>query len=316
MTRYLILFGAAGLLALAGCRKDDLVECAPTTFPAPPTSVLTLSNFSRSNSVPTQTFTLALGGSQTITTAGGASFTFPANGYQLPTGGVASGAAQVRIREIYTVPAMVLADMPTNVARQPDMVVSGGEFNIQVWQNATRLRLAPGQLVAVQSPIPADQDTTSQLVWQQDASSMATNSAGWQIATARAVQTLSGFYQTSIPLDSVGWWSFNQFWHIYAGGALSQVTIKTTATAAGATRVYLRPVGYNSLLKLWPLTTAGTDWQKDAPTGAEMVAVVLQSINGQLYYGTQRVTISPGLTISPAVVAVSEAEAVRLIRQL
>ena len=317
MTRYLILLGAAGLLTLAGCRKDDLVECAPTgPFTTPPANALALSNFSRKNGVPTQTFTLSLDSSRTITTAGGATFTFPARGYLLPAGGVATGTAQVRIREIYTVPDMVLANMPTNVARQPDMLVSGGEFNIQVWQNTTRLRLAPSQLVAVQSPIPADQDTTPQFVWQLPASSLATDSAGWQLATATAVQTVPGFYRTSIPLDSVGWWNLDQFWHAYAGGALSRVTVKTTATAAGATRVFLRPVGYNGLLKLGPSTTGGTDWQKDAPTGAEMVAVVLQSVNGQLYYGTQRVTISPGLTISPAVMAVSEAEAVRRIRQL
>jgi hypothetical protein len=309
MTRLFLLLSAAGLLLAAGCRKDDLVDCAPA-------ATFTLADFSRHNSVPAQTFTLTLGASQTITTAGGASLTFPASALLLPPGGVATGVAQVRIREIYTVPDMVLADIPTNVVRRGDMLVSGGEFNIQVWQNTTRLRLAPGQTVAVQSPIPANQDTTPQLVWQQPSAVMTSDSAGWQLATAPAVQTLPSLYRSALPLDSIGWWNLDQFWHAYASFGLAQVTINTTATAAGATRVYLRPVGYNGLLKLWPVTTAGTNWQKYAPNGAEMVAVVLQSINGQLYYGTQRITISNGLTISPTVSAVSEADAVRLIRQL
>ena len=309
MIRLSLLLSAAALLLAAGCRKDDLVNCAPT-------GTTTLADFSRHNSVATQPFALTLGASQTIVTMGGASLTFPANAFLLPTGGVATGVAQVRVREIYTVPDMVLADIPTNVVRRGDMLVSGGEFNIQVWQNSTRLRLAPGQTVAVQSPIPANQDTTPQLVWQQPTNVMTSDSAGWQLVAAPAVQTLPSLYRSALPLDSIGWWNIDQFWHAYANAGLAQVTITTTATAAGATRVYLRPVGYNGLLKLWPTTLAGTNWQKSAPAGADMIAVVLQSINGQLYYGTQRITISNGLTINPTVSAVSEAEAVRLIRQL
>jgi len=314
MTRHLILLGAAGLLALAGCRKDDLVECAPA--PPPPTSALSFSTFSSNNSVPTQTFTLALDTTQTVTTAGGAALTFPANSLLLPTGGAATGRAQVRIREIYTVPDMVLANLPTDRVRRGDMLVSGGEFNIQVWQNATRLRLAPGQTVALQSPVPAAQDTTRQYVWKQPAAVLASDSAGWQWASAPRVQQLPGFYRAALPLDSIGWWNLDQFWHAYYGSTMVPVTIKTMPTAAGETRVYLRPVGYNGLMKLWPTTTAATSWLKNAPAGASMVAVVLQSLNGQLYYGTQRITVSSGLTISPVVSAVSEAEAVRLIRQL
>jgi hypothetical protein len=211
---------------------------------------------------------------------------------------------------------MVLANMPTDMVRRGNMLVSGGEFNIQVWQNTTRLRLAPGQTVALQSPVPAAQDTTRQYVWKQPAAVLASDSAGWQLASAQRVQTLPGLYRAALPLDSIGWWNLDQFWHAYYAAGLTTVTVKTTATAAGETRVYLRPVGYNGLMKLWPSTTAGTTWPKSVPAGAEMIAVVLQSVNGQLYYGTQRITTSNGLTISPGVVAVSEAEAVRLIRQL
>ncbi|MDO7884550.1 hypothetical protein [Hymenobacter cheonanensis] len=311
MIRYLTLLGAAGLLLAAGCRKDDVISCTPTV-----SSSLSLKNFSGRNSAATQTFTLALGASQTITTAGGATLTFPANSLLLPTGSPATGTAQVRLRELYTVPDMVLANMPTDIVRQGNMLVSGGEFNIQIWQNAARLRLAVGQAVALQSPVPTAQDTTRQYVWQQPTAVMASDSAGWQLASAQRVQALPGLYRASLPLDSIGWWNLDQFWHAYYSASTARITVKTTATAAGETRVYLRPVGYNGLMKLWPATTAGTDWQREVPIGAELVAVVLQSLNGQLYFGTQRLTTSSGLTISPVVTAVSEAEAVRLIRQL
>lgn len=308
MTRYLIVLGAAGLLALAGCRKDDMVDCAPTSS--------ALKDFSQRTSLASQIFTLSLGSSQTITTAGGALLTFPANSLLLPTGSAATGTAQVRIREIYTVPDMVLANMPTNIWGRGKMLVSGGEFNIQVWQNATRLRLAPGLAATLQSPIPAAQDTTRQAVWQQKAVFVGTDSAGWEPTNAPRVQTLPGVYRAALPLDSIGWWNIDQFWHAYYGASVVQATVKTTATAAGETRVYLRPVGYNGLLQLGAKNSLYTEWLNDVPVGADMVAVVLQSINGQLYYGTQRVTISSGLVINPTVSPVSEAEAVRLIRQL
>lgn len=310
MTRYLILLGTAGLLLAAGCRKDDVIDCAPSV--ATPTS---LADFTRHNSAASQSFTLNLGQTQTLTTAGGATLTFPGNGFVVPGGGVATGTAQVRIREIYTVPDMVLANMPTDMVRRGQMLVSGGEFNIQVWQNTTRLQLSPQQQVTVQSPVPANQDTTPQYTWKQPSTLMASDSAGWQLASATQVQQLPGLYRALLPLDSIGWWNLDQFWHAYSTSSSAQVTIKTTATAAGETRVYMRPVGFNGLVHLWP-TTAATEWTKTVPAGAAMVAIVLQSINGQLYYGTQRITIDNPLVITPLVSAVSEAEAVRLIRQL
>jgi hypothetical protein len=309
MTRLFLILSAAGLLAAAGCRKDDVVACTPA-------SISSLADFTRRTSVAPQIFTLQVGSAQTITTAGGARLTFPAAGFLLPTGAVATGTAQVRIREIYTVPEMVLANVPTDIVRRGDMLVSGGEFNIQVWQNSSRLRLAPSQQVAIQSRRPAAQDTTRQYVWKQPASVLASDSAGWQFASTQGVQSLPGLYRALLPLDSIGWWNIDQFWHTYSGSSLAQVTIKTTATAPGETHVYLRPVGFNGLARLWPSNAANTDWQKGMPAGADMVAVVLQAINGQLHYGTQRVTVSNGLVISPVLAPVSEAEAVRLIRQL
>jgi len=307
MTRFLLLLGAAGLLLAAGCRKNDSYD------PSQP-----LADFARRNSVASQAFTLPLGQDQTIKTAAGATLTFPANGFLLPTGQVATGTAQVRVREIYSVPDMVLADMPTNMAWRGNMLISGGEFNIQVWQGATRLRLGSGLAVVTQSPIPAAQDTTRQYVWEKPTNFVALDSTGWLQNNFERVRSLPGLYRTLLPLDSIGWWNIDQFWGAYATSARTPVTVKTTATAPGETHVYLRPVGFNGLARLWPATAANliTDWQTVMPGGTEMIAVVLQSINGQLYYGTQHVTIRSGLVVSPVMAAVSETEAVRLIRQL
>lgn len=306
MNRLFLLLGLAGLLLAAGCRKDDLVDCAPGSA---------LKDFARRNGVATQTFTINLGQSQSITTQAGAVITFPANSFLTSANSLATGTAQVRVREIYSVADMVLSNMPTSMAGYRDMLVSGGEFNIQVW-GAQRLRLQAGSSLTLQSPIPANQDTTQQYIWKQTAAVLATDTAGWQWANGLRAQSLPGLYRSLIPLDSIGWWNIDQFWHAYSSSAVASVTVTTPANLLTDTRVYLRPVGFNGLARVAPTNTTGVSWRTTMPAGADMIAVVLQSVNGQLYYGTQRVTIQNNLVIVPALAAVSDADAVRLIRQL
>lgn len=51
------------------------------------------------------------------------------------------------------------------------------------------------------------------------------------------------------------------------------------------------------------------------PPTPTMVMAVLQSLNGQLYFGTQAITTQNSLVVTPTLTAVSEADAMRLIRQ-
>lgn len=308
MNRLFLLLGLAGLLLSAGCRKDDVVDCVPAT------STSSLKDFSRRNGATTQLFTIDLGQTQSLTTRGGAVLTFPANSFRTPSNSLATGTGQVRVREIYSVADMVLSNMPTSMTRYGTMLVSGGEFNIQVW-GAQRLQMQAGSSMTLQSPIPPAQDTTQQYIWNQTAAVLVTDTAGWQWSGLRA-QSLPGLYRALIPLDSIGWWNIDQFWHLYRTAAIGQITVTTPANPRNETHVYLRPVGFNGLARLAPDYGAGISWTGTMPVGADMIAVVLQSVNGQLYYGTQRVTIQNNLVIFPALTAVSEAEAVRLIRQL
>lgn len=311
MNRLLLLLGAAGLLLAAGCRKDDMLDCAPTT-----TSNLSLTEFTQRNGVAAQNFPLTFNRNEVITTSGGATLIFPANSFKYPTDSLAIGGGQVRIREIYSVADMLLTDMPTTLPRQGAMLVSGGEFNIQVRSGARRLRLLPGTNLTLQSPTPPNQDTTRQYVWKQPAAVLASDTAGWQWASAQRVQSLPNFYRALLPLDSIGWWNIDQLWHAYSTASLASVVVTTPTNPLTETRVYLRPVGFNGLARLAPTDGTGTRWTRAMPAGADMVVVVLQSVKGQLYYGTQRITVQPNLVINPVLTAVSESDAVRLIRQL
>jgi hypothetical protein len=258
---------------------------------------------------------------QTITTRAGAKLTLPANYFFLFNGAPASDTCTLRVREIYSVPDMVLADMPTGTAQPQSLLISAGEFSIQGWQGTARLRangtLANAQLVLV-SPRVANQDTTGQQLWQQPFSLLAANILlGWQTrASYPSVQTQSAFNRVSIPLDSLSWWNIDKLWNAYAGTATVPITVETPVLTAGGTRVYVRPTGLNGLVRMNATNSTGMQWQASMPQGASMQAIVFQSNNGQLYFGTQQFTVQNGLSIKPTLVAVSEADAVRLIRQL
>ncbi|QKG54403.1 hypothetical protein [Hymenobacter sp. BRD67] len=318
MNRYLALFNVAGLLLMLGCRKDDIVNCPTKVLPTPPpTSNLSLAEFTRRNSVPVQTFSLLLDRAQILTTSGGASISFPGRSFKVYyKDSLALGNGQVRLREIYSVADMLLTNMPTTLPHQGDMLVSGGEFNIQVRSNGIRLRLLADSSVKVKAPMPTGQDTTRQYVWKQLATKAPSDTVGWQLASPQRVQSLPGLYRALVPLDSISWWNIDQIWHAYRVASSVPVTVVTPLNPLTETRVFLRPVGFNGLLRMAPADATGTRWTRNIPTGADMIVAVLQSAGGQLYYGTQRITIGPGLVITPTLTAVSEQEAVRLIRQL
>jgi hypothetical protein len=323
MNRLVYLLGMAGLLLAAGCRKDDVVDCAPAT------SNLTLLEFTQRNGAPVQNFTLTLGpnaGNQVITTNTGTTITFPSSRFILPNGTAATGSAQVRVREIYSVPDMLLSNMPTQVVGTRRLLISGGEFSIQVRQNGTRLRLAAGSShVVVNSLAPAGAAGGQQLVWQQVATTIPDSAAWSQPATRDSVRTttfsngMAPTYSTPIPLDSVSWWNIDRLWDLYQNASVGTITVQVpaiSATSTSSTQVFLRAVGLNGLARLYPSNAARTNWSTSMPIGASMKVAVLQSINGQLYFGTQSITIQNGLVVMPSLTAVSEADAVRLIRQL
>lgn len=323
MNRLFLLLGLAGLLLAAGCRKDDLVDCAPT-------SNLSLADFTRRNGAPVQTFSLALGSTaqviQTFTTSGGAQISFPSAGFLLPNGAAATGPAEVRIREIYSVPDMVLSNMPTQEIGTRRLLISGGEFSIQVWQSGQRLRLAASaSRVVITSLVPAGAASGQQLVWQRLATTVPDSAAWSRPASGDTVRTTtfpngqSPIYTTPIPLDSISWWNIDRLWSLYQTAPVGLVTVQVPAIPAGSTgstQVFLRAVGINGLARLYPTNAARTSWSTSMPTGASMKVAVLQSIGGQLYFGTQSITTQSGMVVTPPLTAMSEADAVRLIRQL
>ncbi|MGY3087824.1 hypothetical protein ACVWYF_000850 [Hymenobacter sp. UYAg731] len=320
-----------GVALLAACRKDDdVVVCTAAATPA------TFADL-RAAAPAVQTFTFDLAQAQSLRTRAGATLAFGPNAYLLPNGNVATGPAQLRVREIYTVPDMVLANLPTTAASLRQVLISGGEFDIQVWQGSTRLRLsqvsATGviQRLSLTSPRPtAGLDATSpMLLWQQPMSSFAgtpRDSSGWQlqrdttnviVGSTPVGPGPTGYYHATIPLDSLSLWNLDQFWHAYSASSTGPIEVEVpfTSTTTG-TRVYCRPVGYNGLARCDASSASPTRWNSSLPYGVEVIAIVLQERDGLLYYGTQRLTTAAGTVVTPTLEALSAAEIVQRIRQL
>ena len=331
MKRFFSLLGLAGLLVAAGCRKDDPIVCAPVDVPTPPTPIppspltsnTSLAKFRGGDSNRYQSFSIALDAVQTITTRSGATLTFPANYFTSLNGPTAPDSALVQVRTLYTVPEILLADVPTGMFKSANLLVSAGEFDIQVQQFSDSqhryVRLAANanatSQLTLSSPIPNGQGSQPQQLWQQPVTQGTRQ--GWQTSPAYpAVQPLPLFYQASIPLDSVGWWSIGHPWPAATTTSLTPIVVATPATAAGETRVYMRPAGVTGLLRLAATSSDETHWQATLPLGAPMQVIVLQTIAGQLYFGAQLFTVQSAGSVTPALTPVSEAEAVRLIQQL
>ena len=335
MKQYTLL--CLGVALLAACSKgDDIINCGPS--PNLDLSTGTLAEVRRASPA-LQTFTFDLGQPQSLRTLRGATVAFGAGVFLLPNGTVATGQAQLRLREIYEVPDMLLADLPTLTYigfNNRQVLLSGGEFNLQVWQGSNRLRLAATAVagssqpprVVLSSPLPtANPDTARMLLWNQPTVGPALrDSTGWQLVYGPAASPTStpipapstaGYYMAALPLDSIGYWNVDRIWPAYLSrpSGFINVDVPNAATAAG-TRVYFRPVGLNGLARSVPAYPSQTRWYSTLPYGVDVVTVVIQERAGHLYFGTQRVTAAAGLVVTPTLEALSVAEIVRRIRLL
>lgn len=316
-----------GMALLAACRKDDIIVCE--------NPVAALFADLKPATPAVQTFTFDLGQAQSIRTSGGASVTFGANAYLLPNGNVATGQAQLRLREIYTVADMILANMPTTALYSRQVLISGGEFNIQVWQGTARLRLtsvsATGvvQRLTLTSPVPpAGLDTTRMMLWKQPANAFTStgrDSLGWLLASYPngtsasspiRVPATAGYYTATIPLDSISNWNIDQLWHAYQNSTVGLIGVEIPTSTATVTRVFFRPTGFNGVARANLSNASATRWHCYLPYGADMVVVVLQERDGQLYYGTQHLTTAANAVATPPLEALSATEIARRIRLL
>ncbi|MBO2008174.1 hypothetical protein [Hymenobacter negativus] len=324
-----LAFLCLGVALLAACRKDDVIICDPL-------ATATFADL-RAAAPAVQTFTFDLGRAQSLRTTGGATISFPANSFALPNGTLATGQATLRVRELHSVSDMVLAGLHTDVGgRTNALLVSAGEFNIQFWQGATRLQWQRSVTTAntpqptLSTPVPASGlDTTRMFLWKlpfaaNGALPVKADSVGWQPAALQvnpqgqffwpSLPASSGLYTAVLPLDSISWTNFDQYWRPTSNAVWTWNQVRVPA-GASESRVYLRPAGYTSLCRTFG-TNDPTLWENHFPNGTDVQAIVIQIRDGQFYFGTQRYNWQPNVVMAPTLEALSSAEVVQRIRQL
>ena len=320
-----------GMSLLVACRKDDVVVCVDDAS----ASFATYQNFMRRNSAPQQTFTFDLANPRVITTAAGATITLPANAFQKPDGTPATGQAELRFRELYTAADFLLADMPTSDLKSisgvptPTLLVSGGEFKLQVWQGNERLRMraviatsSPSVMTMV-SPMPSIPDTAQ--VFGMTTWSLALPAAIWTNTNTpvqpsfTATNKLS--FTSSIRLDSLSWWNIDQLWNQNptAPRTFAEFSFDTDRAASTFTRTWLKPTTGNALFQTYlSSTSTGADLLAlpNVPVGSNLTAIVLQFRADGLYYGTKTATTQANVTPHVTLTKLSEAQVLQRIRQL
>jgi len=315
-------FGLLALAVLTACHKDDVVVCTPAAS----------AGFDSLTSAgpATQSYTFALNQAQQLHTLGGAVIRFGANAFVLPSGAVATGMATLRVRELRTVGDMVLAGLHTNLQGNPSaLLVSAGEFNLQVWQGNTRLRWQP-VAVASQPPLPTlatpvpttGLDTTRMYLWKLPfPANTAPDTMGWQPVRQapqgfwNPILANNGFYTAALPLDTISWLNFDQYWRPVAPANWTWARVQVPAGAVES-RVYIRPVGYTSLSRTFPVANDPTLWTNHLPDGTPVQVIVLQFRDGQLYFGVQAYTWRQGAVMTPQLQALSAADVAQRLRQL
>lgn len=344
MNKFLLLLGTAGLLLTASCRNEDVVVCAPAV------ETTSLTSFSRRNMPAEQVFNLAdISQNQTVRTFGGAVLTIPGNSLVVAnTGAVATGAAQLRFREIYEVPDMIIANLCTQTSGtrtglnpSSQVLESGGEFQIQIWQGQQRL-------VSQNGPVPTPVTLTSirpprttrlysQPRWWTQAllpppTALSTpDTAGWRLSTSGVVRIDTSSlvpqtparYVASFRLDSMSLHNCDWLWRNYPNLPLAALKIIIPPQLNQTpnflnTRVYIVPAIGNVAFRPG-FSTATNNWYLGNLTATlAYTAVVLQDNEGSgLRFATQRFTLASAgseLTISPT--DMKEADILRLIRQL
>ena len=326
MKRFALVCLTLGLLT--ACRKDDVIVCV---FPTPTALADVMVA-----APPVQTFTFALNQPQSLRTSRGTVIAFGPNSLVLPDGSLATGTATLRVRELHSVGDIVLAGLHTNLANNTrQLLVSAGEFNVQLWQGTTRLRwktlttTSSSPLATLTAPVPqAGLDTTRMFLWNLPFGPTAAavrpalaDSVGWQPVRQGGQNNWNpllqnnGFYTATLPLDTISWLNFDQYWRPGSPAVWTWAEVRVPAGAL-ETRVYIRPVGYTSLCRTFGTANDPTRWRNHFPEGTDVQAIVLQAREGRLYFGTQRYRWQGGQVVEPTLQALSAAEIVQRIQQL
>lgn len=295
----IILLAAVLVVGFSSCKKDDPED--PTTTPTTPTvEEPTTSNlgafFDNYRTSITQSYTIDANSWQYITANEGTIITVPANAFVDAAGNPVSGSIDIEVIEVLTQADMLLTNMPTTSGGQ--MLISGGELNIEAFQNGQELSLAAGSSLNIMVPDDVMDFNMEMFLPQTGANGefedwIPANNMPVNFAVDSANVDSSGWYQFDFSETGLGWLNCDYFYN--SGATLTSVAVTVpSAHDSGNTDVFLHVSGMNSLIGLtgWDAgSNSFVSYQNSIPEGLACTVVCLSEINGQMYSSFTPITV-------------------------
>ena len=136
-------------ILISSCKKDD----PPTgTSPVITSNYADIREFLDSKAPQAQSFTINAQIPISIRTEYGTTLTFSSNAFQDAQGNIVTGNVDIQVTEYMNRSEMILGDKPT--VSNGQILISGGEFNVEAFQNGAELEASP--TYSLQMTVPTD----------------------------------------------------------------------------------------------------------------------------------------------------------------
>lgn len=300
-------------LLIASCKKEE-----PQDLPTPWTSEMS-SFFEDANQNAIQTFNFNAAFSQELNGSNGTRIHVPANAFvNSADGSSITGNVNLELTEVLDVSEMVRLNKPTTSNDQ--VLVSGGQLEINVFQNENKLKLASGKSLTVDVPTSSF-DPNMELFTGTENSD---GTVGWNSAdndpqqnnSVTSTQDSIGIYTTFVyEKTDLGWINLDYF--------INVPVTDIKATLSGTASVYTYPntfcfavfPDYNSIAAMGFIEDNVCRFQ-NAILDGNLVIVALSELNGDLYSGHVSTTVSENMNAPISMSQTTEAEIHLLIDSL
>lgn len=300
-----ILLGIAILaLSITACKKDDdtdpVQSTPPVTNPTDPTdpggSSALSALFESNRASMTQSFSIDATSFQTITASGGTRIQIPGNAFEDQNGNTVQGMVDLEVLEVLTKADMILTNMPTTSGEQ--LLISGGELQIEAFQNGEELNLAPNMALNISVPIEQEDPNMALFIGEEDDDG---NFVDWIedntpviiIADTDTIGFTDPKYNFNFGETGLGWVNCDYFYNSPDPLTTIGVVVPTNNDPTN-TSVFLHATNLNSLIGItgWVSSTnAFQSYQNSIPVGLQGTLITISEINGQFYSSFDPITV-------------------------
>ncbi|MEZ4684519.1 MAG: hypothetical protein R3B47_00175 [Bacteroidia bacterium] len=212
-----------------------------------------------------------------------------------PNGLAITGPVQVFLREFYSRKDIVLSGVNTNSYSQ--MLVTGGAIELRAELNGSPLDLDPSASIAVAFPGKTDvngyENQMQQFVSDDDPLKPA-QGFNWRMGNERParVDTTNGSLGFILNDVQLGYTNCDALYAIPSNDR-TQFEVIVSGDDGGETQVFMLVKDLSTVINLYTRNgPAYTTYAGSVPMGLEATLVAISVVNGQLHYGSKKITVA------------------------